>query len=201
MSVLVDCAECGNRMSVRARECPACGWVRDLPIHAPRLFKRLAAEGLVDATLLGRRKLNDLLLGVIEKRKGFDEALKSFHRNGNTEEQAWRKLLVLRPDLYGCKSHGYLQSMSAAQRTPGHILETVSDINAILTGCGFVHWDDLNAEKLNQWLHQQRESRDDFGSTTSNHYVTSIKTFADWCQRQLKRHGEAKPFDDVKRWM
>src|SRR5436309_447558 len=47
-------------------------WVRDLPLRAPRLFKRLAAEGLVDASLLGRRKLRDLLLGVIEKRSGFD---------------------------------------------------------------------------------------------------------------------------------
>src|SRR5438552_3840659 len=45
-------------------------WVRDLPIRAPRLFKRLAAEGLVDATLLGRRKLKELLLGVIEKAEG-----------------------------------------------------------------------------------------------------------------------------------
>ncbi len=174
-------------------------WVRDLPTRAPRLFKRLVDEGLVDASLLGRRKLKDLLVGVIEERKGFGDALKSFHRNGNTEEQARRKLLVLRHDLYVCKSQGFLQSMSAARRTAGHILETVSDIDAILTGCQFAYWDDFNAEKLKQWVHEQRTTRDDFGSTTSNHYITSIKAFADWCRQQLKRHGEANPFEDVKK--
>jgi len=175
-------------------------WVRDLPTRAPRLFKRLVDEGLADATLLGRRKLRDLLIGVIVERKGFTEALKSLHRNGNTEEQARRKVLVLRPDVYVCKSQGYLQSMCAARRTAGHVLETISDNDAILNACEFVYWDDLNAEKLKQWLHEQRESRDDFGSTTCNHYITSIKAFADWCRRQLKRHGEANPFEDVKKF-
>ena len=69
--------------------------------------------------------------------------------------------------------------MYAARRTAGHVLETISDNDAILNGCEFVYWDDLNAEKLKQWLHKQCESRDDFGSTTCNHYITSIKAFAD----------------------
>jgi len=90
--------------------------------------------------------------------------------------------------------------MCAARRTAGHVLETISDNDAILTACEFVYWDDLNAEKLRQWLHEQRESRDDFGSTTCNHYITSIKAFADWCRRQLKRHGEANPSEDVKKF-
>jgi len=159
----------------------------------------LADEGLIDASLLGRRKLNDLLMGVIQERNGFAEALQSFHRNGNTPEQARRKMLVVRQDLYTCKSQGFLQSMCAAGRTSGHILETVADIDAILTGCGFVYWDDLDAEKLKQWLHEQRTSRDDFGSTTCNHYLVSVKSFGRWCRTQLKRHGEANPFEDVKK--
>jgi integrase len=174
-------------------------WVRNLPTNTPRLFKRLVDEGLVDASLLGRRKLTDLLLGVIVERKGFDDALKSAHRNGNTEEQARRKVLVHRPDVYLCKSQGFLQKMCAEGVTAGHILETISDINAILIGCGFVYWDDLDAETLKQWLHEQRTSRDDFGLTTGNHYITSIKAFADWCRTQLKRQAEANPFEGVKK--
>lgn len=174
-------------------------WVRDLPLRAPRLFKRLAKEGLVDASLMGRRKLTDLLLGVITKRKLFDETLKSFHRNGNTQEQARRKVLVLRPDVYICKSQGFLQKMCAEGVTDAHILETVGDIDTVLTGCGFVYWDDFDAEKLKQWLHEQRTSRDDFGTTTCNHYLTSIKSFAGWCRTQLKRHEQANPFEGVKK--
>ena len=175
-------------------------WVRNLPTNMPRLFKRLAEEGLVDASLLGRRKLMDLLLGVIGKRSGFDDTVKSFHRNGNTEEQARRKVLVKRPDLYDCETPGFLQSLVAARRTPNHVLETVRDIDVILTGCGFVYWDDFNCERLKQWLHQQHESRDDFGLVSANHHITSIKAFAKWCQRQLKRYGEAPPFEQVQKF-
>ena len=89
--------------------------------------------------------------------------------------------------------------MCANRLTSGHILETVGDIDSILAGCEFVYWDDLNAERLKQWLHEQRALRDDFGATTRNHYLTSIKAFAEWCRRQLKRHGEANPFEDVKK--
>jgi site-specific recombinase XerD len=86
------------------------------------------------------------------------------------------------------------------RRTLGHILETVSDVDAILTGCGFVYWDDLNAEVLKQWLNHQRQLREDFGPTTANHYITSIKAFISWCQQQLKRYGEANPFDQIEKF-
>jgi integrase len=173
-------------------------WVRDLPTRSPRLFQKLVEHGLADASLLGRRKLTDLLLGIIEEKPGFDDALKSYSRNGAKRNQARRRVLALRQDLYECKSTGYLQTLLADGDTPGHVVGTVSRIDAALTGCEFGYWDDLNAERIKQWLHQQRTTRPDFGTKTSNHYIKAMRSFAAWCKRQLKRGGEPNPFDDVE---
>jgi len=40
--------------------------------------------------------------------------------------------------------------------------------------------EDFNAERLKQWLHRQRATRDDFGVATSNHYIKAMRAFAGW---------------------
>jgi hypothetical protein len=173
-------------------------WVRELPTRSPRLFKKLVDEGLADASLLGRRKLSDPLIGQIDEHDGFDLAVQSYNRNGNKRDHARRKALVLRQDLYVCKNAGYLQALLADGDTADHVLQTVSRVDAVLTGCEFHHWEDLNAERLKQWLHQLRQTRADFGTKTSNHYIKAMRSFAAWSKRQLKRGDETNPFTDVE---
>jgi len=57
--------------------------------------------------------------------------------------------------------------------------------------------EDFNAERLKQWLHRQRATRDDFGVATSNHYIKAMRAFAGWCRERLKRSSEANPFEGM----
>jgi len=153
---------------------------------------------LADAALLGPRPLSELLFGKVKELKGFDAEVMSYNHNGNSPNQARRKVLVLRSDLYTCTTDGYLQSMMSDDNTTEHVLLTIGRIEWVLTNCKFRYWDDFNAERLKQWLYKQRTTRDDFGTKTSNHYIKAMRTFANWCRKELKRQGAGNPFDDIE---
>jgi hypothetical protein len=175
-------------------------WLQDLPTRAPRLFARLIQHGLADSTLIDRRTLTDLLFGKITPKPGFAEQAKLLHRNGNKPEQAERKVRALYPELYDVvpDEGGYFQSLLADGGTSDHVLLMTSRIEAVLKGCAFNFWEDFNAERLKQWLHRQRSTRDDFGAATSNHYMKAMRAFAAWCRKHLKRSAEANPFEGME---
>ena len=57
---------------------------------------------------------------------------------------------------------------------------------AAFEGCGFKQLADLSADRVERWLGERRElprTRGGFGAQTSNHYVTALKAFGNWCVR------------------
>ncbi len=106
---------------------------------------------------------------------------------------------ALHPELYDLMPDegGYFQSLLANGSTPDHVLLMTSRIETVLKGCAFNFWEDLNAERLKQWLHRQRSTREDFGVATSNHYIKAMRAFARWCRDRLKRSAEANPFEGM----
>jgi hypothetical protein len=143
-------------------------WLRDLPSKSPRLYRRLVECRLADPGLIGRRKLIDLLYGTIVRKDGFDEQAAKYHRNGNTLEQAQRKVRAHHPTLFKCEPNqgGYFQSLLADGNTPEHVLQQTRRVEVALAGCNATFWEDLDGEQLKQWLHEQRSTRKDFGAAT-----------------------------------
>jgi len=68
-----------------------------------------------------------------------------------------------------------------------HVERTVARIAALLDGCAFKTWEDLDGDKVLEYLAVQRSSAErgaakihGFGIATSNHYIAAIKSFSRW---------------------
>jgi len=79
----------------------------------------------------------------------------------------------------------YQRELASQERTPEHVEKVVFRIQAILTGCAFGRWEDLDAGEIAHYLHQRRQadkrtSQHGFGIKTSNHYIAAIRAFSRW---------------------
>ncbi len=73
----------------------------------------------------------------------------------------------------------YRKHLEAKNNTPDHINPTISRIEAIANGCGFLFISDISGSTVATWLKDQREA-DAFGISTSNAYLTALKGFCNW---------------------
>ncbi len=73
----------------------------------------------------------------------------------------------------------YRKHLEAKNNTPDHINPTISRIEAIANGCGFLFISDVSGSHVAAWLKDQREA-DAFGISTSNAYLTALKGFCNW---------------------
>ena len=98
----------------------------------------------------------------------------------------------------------HLAEYSASFADHGHTArqaeQAVARCRAAFSGCRFRSLADLDAEAVGKWLARRRElpkADGGFGTQTSNHYLTAVKAFANWCAR-TRRLG-ANPFQHLRR--
>jgi len=173
-------------------------WLLELPNRLPRLHKKLVEEGVVTRTAVDSgRPLSELLYGEVVPKEGFDAQLKLYHRNGNTEEDAQRKVLASNPELYDLPFVGWLQSLVSAGRSAEYALLRAARVRLIIDGCKFKRYEDIDGEKVRVWLDTRRREKPDFGHATSNHHLKAFRSFVKWARSTLKREYEPNPLTNV----
>ncbi len=175
-------------------------WLIDLPQRLPALYEKLCDFGLLSrATTDARRPLMELLYGVIKPKKGFEERVTAYHRNGNSPENARRKAMALHTDLYDIEFNGWFQNLLAKGNTVNHVLLQTARARVAIEGCSFKHYRDLHADRLASWLAQQRKTNSKrFGHSTSNYHLKAMRSFAKWARDTLKWFHEPNPFEGMK---
>ena len=74
---------------------------------------------------------------------------------------------------------GYRTFMLARNATDAHADLRRARVLDVFKGCGFQGWRDINAEKIEQWLADERQAGR-LKMRTSNHYVTAVRAFCTW---------------------
>lgn len=106
------------------------------------------------------------------------------------------RVLALLPLLDQLKgkpgSPGWEQYLTAKGNSAKHVRTFVMRVERIIKGCGFVHWSDVTATKVLDFIHKLREDTKNkdgtigrgIGAQTFNFYVSSFKSFARWMVRE-----------------
>ncbi len=75
----------------------------------------------------------------------------------------------------------FRSALSARDSTEEHVNLVVWRARAVIDGCGFVFFSDVNSEKVERYLADRRNSKlDSIGRQTSNFYLASLKQFCGW---------------------
>ncbi|MGA2678868.1 MAG: tyrosine-type recombinase/integrase [Sedimentisphaerales bacterium] len=72
------------------------------------------------------------------------------------------------------------QYLLAKGDTSKHTKQTVSRARRIITDCGFTHWTDIVASKVQQFLSGLRDNSENISAQTFNYYLQAIKEFCRW---------------------
>lgn len=72
----------------------------------------------------------------------------------------------------------FASHLRAKENSPDHVAMSISRIRKVCDACGFVRTIDIDAEPVEQFLAEQRD--EGMSRTTSNHYLTAIKSFCCW---------------------
>ncbi len=94
----------------------------------------------------------------------------------------------------------FRQHLDSKGNSPDHVSLTVSRIQAAFTACDFRLLNDLDADKVANWLKSRRDDADEanrFGITTSNHHLVAVKSFGNWLVKA--RRLERNPFTHMSR--
>ena len=73
----------------------------------------------------------------------------------------------------------FQKHLEARGNADGHIKPTIGRIKAIVAACDFTTISRISASKVDDYLARCRRAKD-FGATTSNYYLTAIKSFCRW---------------------
>jgi len=82
------------------------------------------------------------------------------------------------------------QALLAKGATPKHAAQVTARARRLLNGCGFRHWPQISAEKVQSFLAEQRKATEDrkgWSAQTANFYLQAGKQFLRW----LVRDGRA----------
>ncbi|CAN5532790.1 hypothetical protein BH09PLA1_BH09PLA1_18400 [soil metagenome] len=173
-------------------------WLLELPSRLPSLHEKLIVEGLLPRSAAdSARPLSELLYGVIEPAPGFEDKLKLYHRNGNTDDDARRKVMALHPELYSLKFVGWMQCLMSKGRPADYALLRTARARRMFDGCGFKQYEDIDGNEASVWLANQRKEVPNFGHTTSNHHLKAARSFVKWARKTLAREHEPNPLSDV----
>ena len=189
-------------MAVTSRE-PApvelVAWAHELRDRHPRLHRKLEQDGLLTMVSTTRtRSLKELLFGEIKATAAFEERVRLYQRNGADEHQARLRAMVLHPGMYEVTSVGWLHSIASDERTPRHVLQHTQRAWAVIDGCNFVAWPDIDKEKVRRWLKERRTTSKRFGIKTSNHYLKATKAFVEWAREILGLQHVRSPLEALK---
>ena len=97
-------------------------------------------------------------------------------------------------------------ALIAKGNTSRHARQQRSRAERLLTGCGFASWNDITANKVHQWLHQQQQARKDkagnrrrgLSKQTANYYLQAAKGFCQWMVRD--RRAMDNPLAHLQGW-
>ena len=133
------------------------------------------------------------------------EARAELSRAGLDDPFEWARLRAIEDHVAEFRRH-----LESKENTAKHVELTVARLNAVFDGCGVRLLGNLDADKVSNWLQEQRDNVDSkkrFGVTTSNHHLTAVKSFGNWLVRsqRLERNPfvhlaplNAKAKDDVR---
>ena len=82
------------------------------------------------------------------------------------------------------------EALAAKDNTTGYVNTTIARLKAVLKGCGFKYWGDIEASRVEVWLAKERDGKDGIGIQTSNYYLRAVKQFCKWMV-QDRRAGES----------
>ncbi len=81
-------------------------------------------------------------------------------------------------------------ALLARGNSPGHVNQTSNRVRAVISGCDFRYWNDIEARKVEQYLSRRRSGTGDeeiLSPKTSNYLLQSIRQFCGW----MVTHGLA----------
>ena len=84
--------------------------------------------------------------------------------------------------------------LQAKGNTSDHVKKTVSRLKRVMKGAGFSNWSDLTANKVQRYLHKQREAG--LGAQTFNYYLQAMKQFCTWMVHE--RRASENPLSHLK---
>jgi integrase len=82
----------------------------------------------------------------------------------------------------------FCEGLKADNRKPAYIRQSRSDIQTILSGCGFKVFSDIDGNKVKTFLAQGR-GQDGYGQRTYNSYLMAFKIFCRWLVREGRVAG------------
>jgi len=78
----------------------------------------------------------------------------------------------------------YGHSLEADERDSKYISETVSMVGKVFTACGFEHFSDISANKVQAHLQELRNGPKQLSYRRSNGYLKAVKLFCNWCVKR-----------------
>ena len=75
---------------------------------------------------------------------------------------------------------GFWHNLTAKSNTRQHAKQTTRRIIRVMRGCKFMLWSDIDAEKVHQFLANERATKKRFSPKTSNYYLQATKQFCQW---------------------
>ncbi len=89
------------------------------------------------------------------------------------------------------------ESMRERELTESHVKKNVSRVSAIRDAINAQKLLDFTFSRVNKVLYHWRSTKEKFSAQTSNHYITSVRTFLNWCIKS--RYIESDPMHDAER--
>jgi integrase len=127
--------------------------------------------------------LGDLIRRAEQKKRGIDDPFEDHRKRPLLCPRCQSKGRTDTGDPCECP-HGahltdYRRALQAKEKDPRYISQAVAHCAPLFVGTDAQKIDDIDANKVEGWLAQQRLERD-MGISTSNHYLTSAKGFTRW---------------------
>lgn len=83
------------------------------------------------------------------------------------------------------------------ERSPRHIKETVAAVKHVFEGCGFRYWTDISAERVKDYLDEQRDNGNGISKRRYNGLLGMVKFFCSW---MVKNHyATYSPIKDIEK--
>ena len=132
------------------------------------------ADGIVRVKALSPNKesamilLGELVLKAAKSRSGQTDRFEEHHRTS-----LWKQLA------------DFEQHLAGKGNCERHVTLTVQRCRRIITDCQWKRIGDIDGDALQSWLKDRRDAGD-FGASTSNGYLTAMKSFARWLVRSRR---------------
>jgi len=88
------------------------------------------------------------------------------------------------------------KSLLAKGNTKKHALQTVQRVKAVIEGCKFAAWSDIQPSKVQNYIASLRDSRNGTSAATCNYYLKCTKQLCKWMVQD--RRASESPLEHLK---